>query len=42
MVKAQYYYMDQFVLSASANKLFVHQINLPEVADDIGEMDVIE
>ena len=26
MNKSQFYYLDQFLLSASANKLYVHQI----------------
>ena len=28
--RCQFYYMDQFLLSASSHKLFVHQIGLPQ------------
>ena len=29
ITRCQFYYMDQFLLSASSNQLFVHQIGLP-------------
>lgn len=32
VVKTQFYFMDQFVLSASANKLFIHRLELEEIS----------
>lgn len=37
IARCQFYYMDQFLLSASSNQLFVHQIGLPTSQQNSGQ-----